>query len=180
MSYIKPEDVPRDKERKVLDFLNAAKTSEEIAATIEFPGERDVGIKIAQRILKERDILGGFTSLKQIDDIKQIGPERFAEIVKALGSEKVEKEKVERSKKDKYRERSEEEATLRKQLIREEIKDWMNKLPSEKRDEPYLVVGHETFTPKQLVEEVEKDTEIGKMVGRTLDKGRLELSRRKR
>ncbi len=84
MSYIKPEDVPRDKERKVLDFLNAAKTSEEIAATIEFPGERDVGIKIAQRILKERDILGGFTSLKQIDDIKQIGPERFAEIVSAL------------------------------------------------------------------------------------------------
>ena len=87
---------------------------------------------------------------------------------------------MEEKKEEKYRERSDEEAKLKKQLIREEVKEWMDKLPPEKRDEPYLVLGTESFTPKQLVEEVEKDTEIGRMVGRTLDKGRLELSRRRR
>lgn len=91
-----------------------------------------------------------------------------------------EDKKMEKKMEEKYRERSEEEAKLKKQLIREEVEDWMNKLPPEKRDEPYLVVGTESFTPKQLVDEVAKDTEIGRMVGRTLDKGRLELSRRKR
>lgn len=79
-----------------------------------------------------------------------------------------------------YQERVNEEATLKKQLIRGEVEGWLDELPSEKRDEPYLVIGLETFTPRQLAEEVEKDSEIGKMVGRTLDKGRLELSRRKR
>lgn len=79
-----------------------------------------------------------------------------------------------------YQERIREEATLKKQLIRGEVKSWLNEIPPEKQDEPYLVVGRETFTPKQLVEEVEKDSEIGKMVGKTLDRGRLELSRRKR
>jgi hypothetical protein len=82
--------------------------------------------------------------------------------------------------KEKYQERSYEEAELKKQLIREEVNEWMDTLPPEKRNEPYLVVGTESFTPKQLVDEVEKDTEIGRMVGKTLDKGRLELSRRKR
>ena len=79
-----------------------------------------------------------------------------------------------------YQERIREEATLKKQLILGEVESWLNEIPSEKQDEPYLVIGLETFTPKQLAEEVEKDSEIGKMVGKTLDKGRLELSRRKR
>lgn len=79
-----------------------------------------------------------------------------------------------------YQERVKEEATLKKQLIRGEVEGWLDELPPEKRDEPYLVIGLETFTPRQLAEEVEKDSVIGKMVGRTLDKGRLELSRRKR
>ena len=57
---------------------------------------------------------------------------------------------------------------------------YLNTLPAEKRDEPYLVVGADVFTPRQLVDEVKKDTEIGRMVAKTLDKGRLELARRKR
>ena len=56
----------------------------------------------------------------------------------------------------------------------------MNKLPPEKRDKPYLIIGTKSFTPSELKKEVENDTEIGKMVSKTLDKGRLEMLKRKR
>ena len=85
MEYIRPEDVPEEGVKKVLDFLNSAKTAEEIADAVEFLGERDIGIKTSQNILDARDKLGGFTDLKQVDNVIQIGPERFAEIIKALG-----------------------------------------------------------------------------------------------
>ena len=67
--------------------LNAAhKTAEEIAEGVEIPGERDVGIEVARNILVQREKLGRFTSLKQVADVPQVGPERFAEIVETLGT----------------------------------------------------------------------------------------------
>ena len=42
--HIRPEDVSPEDARKVLDFLNAAKTAEEIAEAVELPDERDVGV----------------------------------------------------------------------------------------------------------------------------------------
>ncbi|MBN1133500.1 MAG: hypothetical protein JXA38_00955 [Methanosarcinaceae archaeon] len=83
-------------------------------------------------------------------------------------------------KKETYEQRYEEEANLKKKLILDDVQQWIGKLTPEKREEPYLVIGMRTFTPNQLLEEVKKDTEIGRMVSRTLDKGRLELSKRKR
>ena len=91
-----------------------------------------------------------------------------------------EDKKLEETKDEKYRKRVKEEAELKKQLIREEVEEWVNTLPPEKREEPYLVVGTDVFTPRQLVDEVKNDTEIGRMVTKTLDKGRLELARRKK
>jgi hypothetical protein len=67
-----------------LAFLNAAQTASEIADRVEFPGEPDVGIRVAQRILDRRDQLGSFANLRQVADVRQVGPERFTEIVVAL------------------------------------------------------------------------------------------------
>lgn len=86
-AYIKPEDVNPQDAQKVLDFLNSAKSAEEIANAVEIPGERDVGIIVAQHILDRREQLGGFTSLQQVADVPQVGPERFTEIVNTLGGE---------------------------------------------------------------------------------------------
>lgn len=91
---IKPEDVQMKKAKKILSFLNAAKTANEIADAIEFPGERDVGIKVARNILDRRQELGGFKNIKQVADVPQVGPERFTEIVDALGGIKKSNYKI--------------------------------------------------------------------------------------
>jgi hypothetical protein len=82
--YVSPEDVSQADALKVLAFLNAAQTPEHIAETVEFPDELDVGIRVAQRLLDRRQELGAFTSLQQVADVPQVGPERFTEIVVAL------------------------------------------------------------------------------------------------
>lgn len=86
--YLKPEDVQLTEAKSVLAFLNAAKTAEEIADAVELPAEKDVGIRVAQNILDRRAQLGGFKDLKQIYAVSQVGPERFSEIVNALGTRK--------------------------------------------------------------------------------------------
>lgn len=81
---IRPEDVSTVDARKVLAFLNAAQTAEQIAETVEFIDERDVGIRVAQRLLERRQELGTFMNLQQVAEVPQVGPERFTEIVTAL------------------------------------------------------------------------------------------------
>ncbi|MGP8319842.1 MAG: hypothetical protein ACT6FD_03500 [Methanosarcinaceae archaeon] len=81
---IAPEEIDTKDAKKVLDFLNTVKTSKEIADTIEFPSETDVGIKVADNILENRSKLGKFSDLKEIMDIPYIGPERFTDIVSIL------------------------------------------------------------------------------------------------
>jgi hypothetical protein len=83
--YIRPEDVSEDNARLIIDFFNNAQSAEEIADTIEIPGELDVGLRVGQRILDRRDTLdGGFTALAQIRAVPYVGPERFTEIVTVL------------------------------------------------------------------------------------------------
>jgi len=82
--YLRPEDVRPEHARQVLDFLNSVGSAEQIAAAVEIPGELDVGVRLAQRILDRRGQLGTFTDLQQIADIPLIGPERFTEIVLTL------------------------------------------------------------------------------------------------
>ena len=85
-TYLKPEDVPSAKAKNTLAFLNSVTAVEEIADAIEIPGERDIGIRLAKRILDRRLMLGGFKDIKQIAAIPQIGPDRFARIIEALGT----------------------------------------------------------------------------------------------
>ncbi len=83
--YIRPEDVGPEDARIVLEFLNGAQSARQIADAIEIPGELDVGLRVAQRLLDRRAALGGrFASLAQIAAVPYVGPERFTEIVSVL------------------------------------------------------------------------------------------------
>jgi hypothetical protein len=87
--YLEPEDVSPENARLVLDFLNRAETPEEIAAAVEIPGELDIGVRLAGRLLQRRDELGGFTTIRQVREVPLIGPERFTEIVTTLSSQRL-------------------------------------------------------------------------------------------
>lgn len=87
--YLRPEDIRPEHAREVLDFLNSAETAEQIAAAVEIPGELDVGVRIAQRILDRRGQLGGFTDLHQLATVPLVGSERFTEIVTTLSGAQV-------------------------------------------------------------------------------------------
>ncbi|MBN1931237.1 MAG: hypothetical protein JW786_06475 [Desulfobacterales bacterium] len=91
-SYIKPESLSAAEVQQVLEFLNGAQTIEEIADTIELPGELDVGLRVAQRLLNRRATLGGeFSNIQQVADTPYVGPERFTEIVAVLTGRRIEK-----------------------------------------------------------------------------------------
>jgi hypothetical protein len=85
-TYIRPEDVSPADARRVLVFLNSAQSAEQIAKAVEIPDELDVGLRVAQRILDRREELSAFTSLQQVADVPQVGPERFTEIVVTVGA----------------------------------------------------------------------------------------------
>ena len=85
-NYLLPEDVSASDAAMVLDFVNAAQSAEEIATAVEIPDERDIGERVALRIINRREELGGFTSLEQIYAVPYVGPERFTELVVTLST----------------------------------------------------------------------------------------------
>jgi len=87
-SFITPEAVSQATAKKILSFLNTARTAEEIADAIEIKGERDVGIRVAQNIIDKRAQLGGFKDLKQVTAVSQVGPQRFTDLVNTLKARK--------------------------------------------------------------------------------------------
>ena len=90
--YIKPESLTLAEVQLVLDFLNGAQSIEEIADTIEIPGELDVGLRVARRLLDRRDAVGGaFTNIQQVADTPYVGPERFTEIVAVLTGRSIQR-----------------------------------------------------------------------------------------
>ena len=96
VSIIKPNEVSSDESKKILDFLNSAKNANDIAKAIEFPNERDVGIKVAERIMAKREEGGEFQKLEQVSEIAFVGPRRFTNIVVALGG-KIKQVEAERA-----------------------------------------------------------------------------------
>jgi hypothetical protein len=83
-TFLLPEEVSAKHAREVLDFLNQAPDAESIAEAVEFPRERDVGVRVAQRILNRRAELNGFRTLDELYAVPYVGPERFTEIVVSL------------------------------------------------------------------------------------------------
>jgi hypothetical protein len=82
--YLAPEDVADVYAAQTLEALNAMRSARHLADAVDVPGEPDIGVRLAQRILDRRDELGGFTSLLQVYEVPLIGPERFTEIVVCL------------------------------------------------------------------------------------------------
>lgn len=89
--YLQPSDLSAVQAARVLAFLNAATSAEQLARDIEFPREPDIGVRLGQRLLDARAALGGsFTDIVQVRAVRLIGPERFTEIcVAALGLDPV-------------------------------------------------------------------------------------------
>ena len=81
-----PDNVASADAFRVLAFLNSVESVEDLAAAIEIPGRRDVDLGVAARILEERERIGAFATLEQVDAVPQVGPARFTDIVDALSS----------------------------------------------------------------------------------------------
>lgn len=83
--YLEPADLSASQVARILAFLNGAQSAAEIAAGVEFPGELDIGVKLAERLLVARAEHGGlFASLEQVRAVPLIGPERFTELCAAV------------------------------------------------------------------------------------------------
>ena len=81
---LEPGDLTPAQTARVLTLLNAAASAQALATAIEIPGELDIGVRLAQRLLDARAALGGrFTDLGQVRAVRLIGPERFTEICAA-------------------------------------------------------------------------------------------------
>ncbi|MBM4200460.1 MAG: helix-hairpin-helix domain-containing protein [Gammaproteobacteria bacterium] len=84
--YLSPNDIDAAHAAQVLEFLNAVGTPQELAGAVEIPGELDIGLRVAARILARRDELGSFSDLSQVYAIPYVGPERFTELVTSLSA----------------------------------------------------------------------------------------------
>jgi len=80
---------------------------------------------------------------------------------------------------DKYEQARLEEEEIDKKLALITTKAWFEKIPKEKQDKPVFVAGTKTFTPRQVLEEVEKGTEDGLNFARMLKKNRMEMAKGK-
>jgi hypothetical protein len=78
-----------------------------------------------------------------------------------------------------YESQRKKEAEIAKQLALADVKEWIKKIPADKKEKPAIVVGSKTFTPAQLAKEVENDTEYGNQFARMLQRSRIELSKRR-
>jgi hypothetical protein len=78
-----------------------------------------------------------------------------------------------------YENQRKKEAETAKQLALSDVKEWIRKIPADKKEKPAIVVGSKTFTPSQIAKEVEDDTEYGKQFAKMLHKSRMELTKRR-
>jgi hypothetical protein len=83
--FLDPTDLSPSQAQQVLAVLNQASSAQQLAGRIELPGEPDIGIKLAERLLRARAAAGGlFSTLDQVAAVPQIGPERFTDLCVAV------------------------------------------------------------------------------------------------
>lgn len=83
--YLEPQDLTAAQTSQLLAFMNQAQSAVEIARAVDLPGEPDIGLRLAQRLLDGRAALGGqYSSLEQLLAVPLIGPERFTDLCVAL------------------------------------------------------------------------------------------------
>jgi hypothetical protein len=78
-----------------------------------------------------------------------------------------------------YEEQRIKEAELAKQLALSDVREWIKKIPADKKEKAAIVVGSRTFTPAQIAKEVEEDSEYGKQFAKMLHRSRMELTKRR-
>jgi hypothetical protein len=78
-----------------------------------------------------------------------------------------------------YEAQRKKEAEIARQLALADVKEWIQKIPADKKEKPAIVVGSKTFTPAQIAKEVENDTEYGNQFARMMQRSRMELTKRR-
>ena len=80
---------------------------------------------------------------------------------------------------EEYEAQKKKEVELARQLELSDVREWLEKIPVDKKKKPAVVVGTKTFTPEQIAKEVEENTEHGKQFARMLNRSRMELTKRR-
>ena len=80
-----PRNITLERADRILNRLNSLNSADEIMSALKtYSGQKVLGMRIAQRILKTRAEVGKFDDLKQIALVPGIGLLRFSAILQAL------------------------------------------------------------------------------------------------
>lgn len=83
--YLQPDDLSAGQQARILSVINLAADAAGLAAAIELAGEPDIGLRLAERLLRARAAVNDqFTTLTQIEAVTGIGPERFTDLCVAI------------------------------------------------------------------------------------------------
>jgi hypothetical protein len=72
---------------RVLAFLNAATTPQEIADTVDFDVDEDARLELGRKILEKRAEGNGFRDVEEVAETPDLEPERVDDIVTTVGEE---------------------------------------------------------------------------------------------
>jgi phage protein D len=79
-----PRDVPAADARKVVRFLNRARTPEEIADALGTAGGRSAALRAAVRLLNRRALLGKFKNLNEVAETQGLSRANLARLISAF------------------------------------------------------------------------------------------------
>lgn len=83
--FLEPDDLSAGQQARILRVINLAADAAGLAAAIELAGEPDIGLRLAERLLRARAAVNDqFTTLTQIEAVSGIGPERFTDLCVAI------------------------------------------------------------------------------------------------
>jgi len=78
-----------------------------------------------------------------------------------------------------YEQEEKKQKEIFRQLAIAEIKTWISAISEDERKKVALFIGPRSFTPEELLKEVDEDTEYGKQLVQMFNNLRIELSKKK-
>lgn len=78
-----------------------------------------------------------------------------------------------------YEERKKSDEDLLQELAVADVKEWFDSLSPERRAQRTFIMGSKTYSPADLLKEVENDTEAGRMFTKMVQNVRMEMAKRK-
>ena len=84
MKTITAKDVSKEDTVRILEILNSVKSVDELVEIITIPDYPEKEKGLAEDILEYRQKNGPFIELDQLDDVPNVGPVRFTQIVVSL------------------------------------------------------------------------------------------------